>query len=262
MWATVLTFGLRVVLFQVDRGVLSSSASSFSPFSLVSPRRRAPTCRMTSLTEIGGSEDELKAQAQKFVGEFSMGPEFDLHRFPAGLARTSDGSYQGAASNAPLVNPNVFFLVSRSRARSLKPATGRRRSSTGRVKIASRPIGNKPGAATSLRSTKGALSLTRYNKTTKLLAKQPVKECVASGCSGEVCADEARVSPCIFRPEFACYKKTTCERQADGACGWTMTPTVQACLAKAANPTTAHWASSSLQLLARATRPQFLRLST
>lgn len=56
--------------------------------------------------------------------------------------------------------------------------------------------------------------------------------CYVGGCSSQVCSDrEDVVTTCEFRPEYACYQKATCERQASGQCGWTQTPTLQSCLA-------------------------------
>lgn len=58
--------------------------------------------------------------------------------------------------------------------------------------------------------------------------------CVKGGCSGTVCQDEAEppvVTTCEYRAEYACYQSATCERQADGACGWTETEELAACLA-------------------------------
>ncbi len=55
--------------------------------------------------------------------------------------------------------------------------------------------------------------------------------CYIGGCAGEICSDEPGVmSPCLWKPEFACYKLARCERQADGKCGWTMTPELKRCL--------------------------------
>lgn len=55
--------------------------------------------------------------------------------------------------------------------------------------------------------------------------------CYVGGCSGEVCSNTPDVaSACIYREEFACYKKTTCERQSTGQCGWTETAELRACL--------------------------------
>lgn len=55
--------------------------------------------------------------------------------------------------------------------------------------------------------------------------------CFVGGCSGEVCSDQSGVaSNCIYKPEFACYKKSKCERQANGKCGWTDTEELKACL--------------------------------
>lgn len=57
-----------------------------------------------------------------------------------------------------------------------------------------------------------------------------VPACKRTGCSGEICADKDVVSDCAFRPEFACYKDAVCARQKDGACGWTQTAALTACL--------------------------------
>ena len=32
------------------------------------------------------------------------------------------------------------------------------------------------------------------------------------------------ITTCEYRPEYACYQSATCTAQADGQCGWTMTP--------------------------------------
>jgi hypothetical protein len=56
--------------------------------------------------------------------------------------------------------------------------------------------------------------------------------CFVGGCSGQVCSEhEGVITTCEFRPEYACYETATCERQADGACGWTETAELNACLA-------------------------------
>jgi hypothetical protein len=59
----------------------------------------------------------------------------------------------------------------------------------------------------------------------------PVAACRKTGCSGQICADQDMVSTCEFRPEYACYQAATCERQANGNCGFTQTPSLAACLA-------------------------------
>lgn len=57
--------------------------------------------------------------------------------------------------------------------------------------------------------------------------------CVKTGCSGTVCADAESdmMTTCEFKAEYACYGTATCERQVDGACGWTQTDELTACLA-------------------------------
>ena len=55
--------------------------------------------------------------------------------------------------------------------------------------------------------------------------------CIKTGCSGTVCAEQDVITTCEYKPEYACYKTATCERQADGKCGWTQTAELTACLA-------------------------------
>jgi hypothetical protein len=59
--------------------------------------------------------------------------------------------------------------------------------------------------------------------------------CVVAGCGGNLCVSAVEAATifttCEYRPEYACYKAATCDMQADGMCGWTETPELQACLA-------------------------------
>jgi thiol-disulfide isomerase/thioredoxin len=59
--------------------------------------------------------------------------------------------------------------------------------------------------------------------------------CVIGGCSGQLCIEEGDdgVSTCEFREEYACYNTASCERQADGQCGWTQTEELTSCLGNA-----------------------------
>ena len=54
-----------------------------------------------------------------------------------------------------------------------------------------------------------------------------------TGCSGTVCAEPGSdvVTTCEFKPEYACYREATCERQPDGKCAWTQSAELTACLA-------------------------------
>lgn len=54
--------------------------------------------------------------------------------------------------------------------------------------------------------------------------------CIVTGCSGQICSDQDMASTCEYREEYACYQLSRCERQADGACGWTQTPELTSCL--------------------------------
>jgi hypothetical protein len=56
-------------------------------------------------------------------------------------------------------------------------------------------------------------------------------DCHVGGCSSQICSDEPGVgSTCEWLPEYECYRTATCERQPDGACGWTGTQELEACL--------------------------------
>ena len=60
--------------------------------------------------------------------------------------------------------------------------------------------------------------------------KQTSRACFKTGCSNQVCADKEVITTCEWRPEYACYQKARCERQADGKCGFARTPELIACL--------------------------------
>jgi hypothetical protein len=61
--------------------------------------------------------------------------------------------------------------------------------------------------------------------------------CHIGGCGGEICADEPMASGCVALASHACYRGARCTRQADGECGWTMTPELRACLGQTAGDT-------------------------
>jgi hypothetical protein len=64
-------------------------------------------------------------------------------------------------------------------------------------------------------------------------ACEPPDECRATGCNGEICASQDVASPCVARPEFACYQELgICETQPWGECGWTQTPELDLCLSQ------------------------------
>ncbi|KAJ3123329.1 hypothetical protein HK098_002020 [Nowakowskiella sp. JEL0407] len=58
--------------------------------------------------------------------------------------------------------------------------------------------------------------------------------CKRTGCSGEICSSGAVASPCLWKPEYACYSSAQCALQANGYCGWTMTDSLSTCLANSA----------------------------
>lgn len=56
--------------------------------------------------------------------------------------------------------------------------------------------------------------------------------CETSGCNGELCTEKGKkmISPCVVLPQHQCLKKSKCEAQADGKCGWTQNDEYRACL--------------------------------
>ncbi|MEZ5691886.1 MAG: hypothetical protein R3D71_09525 [Rickettsiales bacterium] len=66
------------------------------------------------------------------------------------------------------------------------------------------------------------------------------KECVAGGCSGQLCLEasgEMLVGTCEWKEEYTCYNTAACEKQSDGKCGWTKTDELAKCLKEKAQPT-------------------------
>jgi hypothetical protein len=63
----------------------------------------------------------------------------------------------------------------------------------------------------------------------------PAGACLRTGCSGTVCAEPGNdvMTTCDMRPEYECYASATCERQSNGACGWTASPTLTQCITRA-----------------------------
>lgn len=75
-----------------------------------------------------------------------------------------------------------------------------------------------------------SLSGTQFYLPTKEEAS--AKPCMKTGCSNQICAEEAVVTTCEYRMEYECYKKATCERQQDGNCGFTKTAELQSCITR------------------------------
>ncbi|KND02240.1 uncharacterized protein SPPG_02721 [Spizellomyces punctatus DAOM BR117] len=64
--------------------------------------------------------------------------------------------------------------------------------------------------------------------------------CRRAGCNGELCVTNSRdavLTPCVWRPEFACYATAQCGYNATRrACAWRQTKSLKECLS---NGTTA-----------------------
>ena len=81
------------------------------------------------------------------------------------------------------------------------------------------------------RQSDGVCGWTETPALAECLAPTEPADCIATGCSGEICASEPMESTCLVEPDRACYREFgTCERQEDGACGWGETADLAACL--------------------------------
>lgn len=90
------------------------------------------------------------------------------------------------------------------------------------------PVRGPAGRAQTLKATKFYMRLG-----SEVGGLPPAGKCIKTGCSSQVCSDRDVVTTCEFRPEYACYQKAICERQRNGECGFTQTPELRACLARA-----------------------------
>jgi hypothetical protein len=77
-------------------------------------------------------------------------------------------------------------------------------------------------------SAKGRTVTQFYTKVQPTASTGPA--CIVTGCNGEVCAAEKVITSCEWQDSYACYADATCEKQADGTCGWTDTNELEACL--------------------------------
>jgi len=80
----------------------------------------------------------------------------------------------------------------------------------------------------------GGTSVAREGACAEEPGEQAASDCVRDGCGGELCRgpeQESMASICVVRPEHACYREAPCERQPDGACGFTPSAELSACLA-------------------------------
>jgi hypothetical protein len=208
---------------------------------------------------------ELSSKAAQFIGSYSWRAvdSVELVDFQQ-LALKADGTYT-AKVDSGLVNPAVRCIA--FPCTLPESGTWSAVSSGGKLKIKVNPTGAPPARSyfASINALSRTLTLTRFGHTTNLftdgsscanvrctatthcemkginggaipvcIANAPaLAACVASGCSGQVCADHSVITTCEMRPEYGCYHSAACERQADGACGWTKTPALTSCIANA-----------------------------
>ena len=77
------------------------------------------------------------------------------------------------------------------------------------------------------------MCLSAFGEPVPLLGGGDPGECFVGGCSGQICVDRQDIgTTCEWREDYACYQSAACERQPDGACGWTPTLELRICLAQ------------------------------
>lgn len=89
------------------------------------------------------------------------------------------------------------------------------------------PVSGPAGRSQMLKAAQFYLRVGKSSASTGGVGTKP---CIKTGCSGQVCSDQEVMTTCIYKPEYECYKKAACERQANGDCGFTQTPELAACL--------------------------------
>jgi hypothetical protein len=244
--------------------VLASLAlSSFVVAGCAADTTDASTSEEAEDTDV--SQDELSSRSAQFIGSYSWragdsGPLVDFQQ----LTLKSNGQYT-AKVDSHLVNSKVVCIA--FPCTLPESGTWTTVKSGGKLKIKVDPTGASPSRSyvASVNALSRTLTLTRFGTTTNLFTDgsscanvrctatthcemkginggsipvcianppaPPATPCVKTGCSGQICADQQRFSTCEFRPEYACYQAATCERQADGQCGFTSSPALTACLA-------------------------------
>lgn len=67
-------------------------------------------------------------------------------------------------------------------------------------------------------------------------SSQPI-QCEVSGCNQEICSEKGKkmISPCVILPQHECLRKTQCEVQSSGKCGWTQNEEYRNCLKRFVN---------------------------
>jgi hypothetical protein len=211
------------------------------------------------------SADELSSRSAQFVGSYSWraGDSGNFVDFQQ-LTLKANGQYT-AKVDAALGTSKVVCIVFPC----TLPESGvwSTVKSGGKLKIKVNPTGASPSRSyyASVKALSRTLTLTRFGNTTNLFTDgsscanvrcsatthcemkginggsipvcianaptPPADPCVRTGCSGQICSDHQVISTCQFLPQYACYQAATCERQADGQCGYTSTAALTACLA-------------------------------
>ena len=211
---------------------------------------------------VASSEDELtESRQESLVGKFDWNAETSgsLVDFEH-LELEADGTY-AAKVEATLVNAAVrcfrfpctlpeegtwsTFKVGGKTKLRVRPSTGRARVYSAAIAADGQTLTlSRRGETTTLfrearitcanvRCAAGThCEMTGAPASPECVSDKAEGACVKTGCSGHVCADHDVITTCQFRPEYTCYQDATCERQADGQCGWTQTPALSACLAE------------------------------
>ena len=251
-------------LFTLKLALASLALTSFASLAMAGCAADTTPSAGDDVEDTDVSQDDLTARSAQFVGTFDWraGDSGDFVDFEQ-LTLKKDGTYS-AKVDSGLVNPAVRCI----RFPCTLPESGSWTTvkSGGTIKIKVNPTGPKPprSYAASIASQVNNLTLTRFGHSTVLFysgsscanvrctasthcemkginggavpvciqnTPPPAAACFTSGCSGQVCADHSVITTCEFRPEYACYHAATCERQADGQCGFTPSAALATCLA-------------------------------
>lgn len=91
---------------------------------------------------------------------------------------------------------------------------------------------------TSIPVEENSILIDEKKETENQEARTGAKECIVSGCSGQLCIekknaeDDELATTCEWKEEYGCYRGAVCEIQSDGQCGWKITAEFQTCMQK------------------------------
>lgn len=68
-----------------------------------------------------------------------------------------------------------------------------------------------------------------YNAQNNNSSNSSGNQCIKTGCSGQICSSEPKISTCEWKCENGCYRNATCKK-INNKCQWEVTDSINKCL--------------------------------